>query len=753
MLADFLIPNLLFPVLSTSFLRVTPLVLVLLFSKTAIGYTQSANPDSIRTKLSGLIAADPAAAERYCTENLAQSPPALRAYLHVQRGVLRTTLNRMPDARRDLDEAVSWTAQHPDDSLNPYALQALATWFQVNGQPDSANLFLHRARHTQQPNPDAEHPDRTARVYGAISQPGLVVSLLGSILLLIFLLFRLWKSRGNALKAAHLSDVLEKNLSHQLEEATQHAQQRAKLFAQIAADIRTPLTLAKVPAELLSTDHAQELTPAAQALLRSIGRNLDRLQEFAQDIAQIAEPGIQQTEGLHLQPIFLPSLAADIRSSFDLLAQTQNIQFGYELHLAPNAEAVLTDRNKLEKIILTLILNAFRATPQGGKITLELTTHYLPDSSIQMVCAVRDTGAHIPDTDLKDILRWHKRGRQADEGQTAILSLTGELSKRLGGQMQAENLLQDGVRIGFQTRCHPGQMIAPIPTIHSPANPISDESIPTALDKPTVHLIEDDADMRHLILIGLQKSCHIIQHPDAESFLVYLQDKKRKTKADLIVVDLLLPGADGLSLIRTARQTPALQSIPIIALHDTNLANNREQAFASGADDYFVKPYNLHELSTRIHNLLQRRAQILQGNSVETVGAHTHVAHTPPASPVHTIMDIVPEEKKEWVTQLIGVIQKHMSNQDLDIALLAREMAVSERQLYRFVKSATTFSPNQLIHEVRLYSALNLLTTKQDLPIAQVSLEVGFENPGYFSVVFKKRFGKNPSEIKNEQPG
>ena len=140
-MADFLIPNLVFPVLSTSFLRVTPLVLVLLFSKTAIGYTQSANPDSIRTKLSGLIAADPAAAERYCTENLAQSPPALRAYLHVQRGVLRTTLNRMPDARRDLDEAVSWTAQHPDDSMNPYALQALATWFQVNGQPDSANCF------------------------------------------------------------------------------------------------------------------------------------------------------------------------------------------------------------------------------------------------------------------------------------------------------------------------------------------------------------------------------------------------------------------------------------------------------------------------------------------------------------------------------------------------------------------------------------------------------------------------------------
>jgi transcriptional regulator GlxA family with amidase domain len=92
-----------------------------------------------------------------------------------------------------------------------------------------------------------------------------------------------------------------------------------------------------------------------------------------------------------------------------------------------------------------------------------------------------------------------------------------------------------------------------------------------------------------------------------------------------------------------------------------------------------------------------------------------------------------------------------MANQDLDIALLAREMAVSERQLYRFVKSATTFSPNQLIHEVRLYSALNLLMTKHEMPIAQVSLEVGFENPGYFSVVFKKRFGRNPSEIKNEQ--
>jgi DNA-binding response OmpR family regulator/signal transduction histidine kinase len=729
---------------------------VLLFLKTAIGYTQSANPESIRTRLSDLKVADPAAAERYCTENLAQSAPALRAYLHVQRGMLRTALKRMPDARRDLDEAVLWTAQHPEDSLHPYALQALATWFQLNGRPDSAELCWRLALDAHLPAGDAKQESasqgHSKHLFRAQQLPGAVAGLLGISLLLGLLLFRSLRSQESVRKAAHLAAQQKNSLSDQLTEAEQHAQQKNQLFAQIAADIRTPLTLAKIPVELLRADHAQDLTPAAQALLRSINRNLDRLQEFAQEIAQIAEPEMQQAEGLLLQPVYLPALAADIRDSFDLLAQTRNIQFVYELQLASNAEAVLTDRNKVEKIILTLILQAFRATPRDGKISLELRTDYLPDSSIQMTCAVRDTGPHIPDMDLKDILRWHKRGRLADEGQSAILSFTGELSKRLGGQMQAENLLQAGVRIRFQTRCHPSPIIAPIYMVHAEANTPSDEFIPPALDKPTVHLVEDDAEMRHLILIGLQKSCQIIQHADAESLLMYLQDKKQIIKADLLVVDLLLPGADGLSLIRTIRRMPALQTIPIIAMTSSNLANNREQAFSDGADAYFTKPFNIHDLSIRVHSLLQRRAQILQGNYAETLAAHTHVASpAPPVSHVHTIMGIVPEGKKEWVTQLIGVIQKHMSNQDLDIALLAREMAVSERQLYRFAKSATTYSPNQLIHEVRLYSALNLLMTKHELPVAQVSLEVGFENPGYFSVVFKKRFGKNPSEIKNEQ--
>ncbi|MEY3248026.1 MAG: hypothetical protein RL742_69 [Bacteroidota bacterium] len=753
MLADFLIPNLVLPVSPTSFLRVASIALLLLLEKSYVCYTQSAvQPESVRSTLYLLEAEDPAAAERYCTETLTQAPPTLRAYLQVQRGSLRTALKRMPEARHDLDEAVAWTAQHPEDSLRPYALQALGAWFQVNGRPDSAEICFRLADRARIAHKQGKR--KTAQAGGAAwlqAQPSIATILLGTTLLFGFLLFGLWRSRETMRKSAHLADQQKISLADQLADAEQHAQQKNHLFAQIAADLRTPLTLAKIPAELLSTDHARDLSPAAHALLRSITRNLDRLQELTQDIAQIAEPGIQQAEGLQLQPVFLPAFAADLRDCFEALAQTRNIQFAYSLQLAPNAEAVLTDRNKLEKIILTLILNAFRATPQGGKISLDFMTHYLPDNSIQIGCAIRDTGPHIQESDLQDLLKWHKRSKTTEDGQHAMLSFTGELAKRLGGQMQAENLLHAGVRISFQTRCQPSAPIAfAAPTAIMP-NPTSDEQIPQLQDKPIVHLIEDDADMRHLILIGLQKSFQIIQHTDAESLLVHLQDKKRKFKADLFIVDLLLPGADGLSLIRTMRQMAALKTIPIIAMTGGNLANNREHAFADGADAYFTKPFSMHELSVRVHSLLQRRAQILQGTFVETVASHTHVAPAPPTSPVHTIMENVPEGKQEWVTQLIGIIQKHMANQDLDIALLAREMAVSERQLYRFVKSATTFSPNQLIHEVRLYSALNLLMTKHEMPIAQVSLEVGFENPGYFSVVFKKRFGRNPSEIKNEQ--
>jgi DNA-binding response OmpR family regulator/signal transduction histidine kinase len=621
----------------------------------------------------------------------------------------------------------------------------------LSGQPDSAEALFELALQTRRPT--TREAQETARQKGLLyriqQQPAAAAGFLGIILLLGLLLFRLWRSREKEHVAAYLADHQKSSLANQLAQAEQRAEQKNQFFAQIAADIRTPLTLAKIPAELLGTDHTRELSAAAQSLLRSVNRNLDRLQEFAQDIAQLAEPGMLQAEGLYMQPVLLPSFAADIRDSFELLAQARHIQFAYTLQLAPNAETILIDRNKLEKITLTLILNAFRATPPGGKITLDLSTQYLPDSSVHVECAVRDTGPHIPESDLRDILKWHKRGRPTDEGQTALLSVIGALSTRLGGKLTAANLLHEGARLTFTTQCQAGAPIShaiPSPAAASEPN----TNLPKSGAKPVIHLIEDEADMRHLMLLGLQNAYQIVQHTDAESFLMRLQQEKQKFKADLLIIDLLLPGADGLSLIRTIRQMPALKNIPIVAMAGSNFVNHREQAFNDGADDYFTKPFNLQELSIRIHNLLQRRAQILKGTFVDTVASHTHIPAKPLASPIQAILLSVPEDKKEWVSQLISVIQKHMSNQDLDIALLAREMAVSERQLYRFAKSATTYSPNQLIHEVRLYSALNLLMTKHELPVAQVSLEVGFENPGYFSVVFKKRFGKNPSEIKNE---
>ncbi|MGI9159281.1 MAG: ATP-binding protein, partial [Saprospiraceae bacterium] len=463
-----------------------------------------------------LTKADPAAAAQFCTDQLRQAPPPIQAFLYVQRGKLRTASGRMPEARSDLDKAIQWTSQHPEDSLHPYALQALATWFQLSGKPDSAELFLELVLQTRRPvtREEQKATDPDGLIYRIQQQPGSAAGLLGITLLLGFLAFRFWRSREKMREIEHpdLADHQKNNLAFKLAEAEQRAEQKNQLFAQIAADIRTPLTLAKIPAELLSTDHARELSTAAQSLLRSINRNLDRLQEFAQDIAQLAEPGMLQAEGLYMQPVLLPAFAADIRDSFELLAQARNIAFAYDLQLAPNAETIQIDRNKLEKIILTLILNAFRATPTGGKITLMLSTQFLPDSSVRLECTVRDTGPHIPESDLRDIQRWHKRGRPADEGQTAILSVIGALSTRLGGNLQAANLLHGGACIAFTTQCNPGAPVSRTIPITDGVSSGTNTHLPQSIIKPVIHLIEDEADMRHLILLGLQNSYQIVQH-------------------------------------------------------------------------------------------------------------------------------------------------------------------------------------------------------------------------------------------------
>jgi transcriptional regulator GlxA family with amidase domain len=113
------------------------------------------------------------------------------------------------------------------------------------------------------------------------------------------------------------------------------------------------------------------------------------------------------------------------------------------------------------------------------------------------------------------------------------------------------------------------------------------------------------------------------------------------------------------------------------------------------------------------------------------------------------ILSNTPDTKKDWVSRVLEIIEQNLSNPNLDVAMLARELAVSDRQLFRFLKKYTGFSPNQLMHETRLCMAYHLLASNPAIPIAQVSLQVGFDNSGYFSVVFKKRFGINPSELRD----
>lgn len=522
-----------------------------------------------------------------------------------------------------------------------------------------------------------------------------------------------------------------RTLFEQKRKIEQLFESKNQLFSQITDDIRTPLTLSKIPAEILESNYAKELSSGARYLLQSILLNLNRLQDISQEIAHLSEP---ETLAPGLRNLSLSDFAAEIRHSFALFAQTKNIHFSYNLQLENDTDVLPIDRSITEKTVLTLLLNAFKTTNSGGKITLEIRTQRLPDHTVSLEFAVRNDHAGSPE------------GRPDNDQSVSVkpsgLLIAGELAKRMNGRLESSILPGGNALTTLQLRCQPETL----QHLEEGALPQGATPLETSrqYDRPVLYLIEDDADTATMLTTGLQYSFKVLHFENAESFLLYLTDSREK--ADLVIIDVKLPDTSGIQALRAIRKNPAIRMLPLIVVSGSNLSTTRNIAYQEGADDYIVKPFQVQELIPRIHNLMLRE-RLLQAAST--------VSEQPPASAEiyrqmkETILSNTPDTKKDWVSRVLEIIEQNLSNPNLDVAMLARELAVSDRQLFRFLKKYTGFSPNQLMHETRLCMAYHLLASNPAIPIAQVSLQVGFDNSGYFSVVFKKRFGINPSELRN----
>src|SRR4030066_994035 len=251
---------------------------------------------------------------------------------------------------------------------------------------------------------------------------------------------------------------------------------------------------------------------------------------------------------------------------------------------------------------------------------------------------------------------------------------------------------------------------------------------------PLLLLVEDNSDVRNDIKDNLNKDYRILEAVDGEDGW----NKSLEHIPDLIVSDVMMPKMDGFKLCGKLKTDERTSHIPVILLTAKAASSDKIEGLEIGADDYIMKPFETDELRARIKNLIEQRKRI-----------HEHFKK-------HGLFEI--EEKnitpvdQKFLQKVFDLITRHVSNSSLNVESLTEDLALSRSVLHRKILSLVGETPGELIRRIRLKKAASLIE-KNFGNLSEVALEVGFNNPAYFSEAFKKQFGMSPSQYQPKCAG
>ena len=513
-------------------------------------------------------------------------------------------------------------------------------------------------------------------------------------------------------------------LSRELEEAT-HA--KLVFFTNVSHDFRTPLTLIADPINQLLAD--KSLGEHPHQLLELMKKNANILLRLVNQILDFRKVENGRME-LHLEPFDLLSSFRGWNDSFRMALLKKHISFSFEA--TPDTDfRMMADSEKMERIYFNLLSNAVKYTPENGKIVVKLeaeTTNYR--------FSVFNSGSHISPKEVDAIFErfYQIDGHQAGTG--IGLALVRAFVEMHGGQITAHSNEKGATfTVLFPAQSvslyHPTVVTLPTEEADVSATlietdlPLDEEDTKTA-DRPTVLVIDDNADIRNYVKTLLAEEYHVLDAPEAATGIRLAM----KYVPDVIVSDVMMPGMDGIECCRRLKTELQTCHIPVILLTACSLDEQRIQGYNGGADSYISKPFNSQLLLSRIRNLIDSRRQLRQ-----FFGDNQTLAK-------ENICDI----DKDFVSRFKSLVEEKMRDPELNVEDLGKDMGLSRVQLYRKLKSLTNYAPNELLRQARLKKAISLLASSE-MTVAEIAYEVGFSSPSYFTKCYKEQFGESPTDF------
>ena len=385
-------------------------------------------------------------------------------------------------------------------------------------------------------------------------------------------------------------------------------QVKTRFFANVSHELRTPLELVIGPTEQLleSSDTTESQRRDLEVVLRN-ARTLTRQVEDLLDIAKLDAGRMR----LDYSEIDLAELTRLTAAQFESLARIKGLHFGLR---APERLSAQVDADKLQRVIVNLLSNAHKFTPEGGCIGLTLGS-----TDGQLTLEIADSGPGIP-PEMREAV--FERFRQLEEdavrrhgGAGLGLAIAREFVALHGGSIQVEG----GPDVGAAFVVHMPRLAPAGTDVRQGTMPAAsaleamaaEGHVPlsfSASDEPgssegLVLVVEDNPEMSRFLAQGLGGRYRVVTASEAQEGL----EKALSLKPDTILVDLMMPGMPGEDLVATIRARPELAAVPVLILTAKADDELRVRLLREGAQDYVLKPFSMPELRARVANLVTKK--------------------------------------------------------------------------------------------------------------------------------------------------
>lgn len=519
-------------------------------------------------------------------------------------------------------------------------------------------------------------------------------------------------------------------------EEKMRAERQKQFFTNIAHEFRSPLTMISGPLSML--DKSETIGPGDRKLVQVAKKSsawMTQLVDQFLDLDKLEENALS----LSVRKTDVVEVLNGLTEPFRLNARTKAIKFVCKGLDEPFMMPV--DQDKLIKIVVNLLSNAFKYTPMGG--TVELSFDTTADRTAE-IC-VSDTGPGVKD-ELKERI-FERYFSDKDKGGIGIgLYYSRILAGLHHGTLSVRDARhEDGtggacfcLKLPYDDCAYSEEEYSAgndrQPTTAGLASlPQDAGSMKAANGNPKILVVDDDEDVAHYLQLILSDSYDVTCCFDAATALTKIKEEM----PELVLSDIMMPGTNGCELCQQIKSNLVMSHIPVILVTAKASVDNQIEGLEAGADAYVTKPFEPKYLFAVIKSQLDRRHR-LQRDLNSSLSAE-------PAEKEETLS----LQDKAFLSRLYAIMDESLSDPEVDINKISEILKISRTNFYYKVKSLTGETPSTFYRNYKFNKAIALMKEGK-YNLSEIAYMTGFNSSSQFSTSFKKRFGVSPKEYRQD---